>query len=689
MNDRKFTLAIGGSALATMAIGLGMFLYVGSQIGVYVLLLGIPTVIVGGTIAYVQRSKPSGGQKTTRYFEDKAQQVGERMRSLLVEYDRLLDRLDDWDGGETHDEISYVVDRFDDAGVEFDRSTNRFQIRGGGDLREIERLDTQVDELRTELAESAHRHVTQERETCIEAQERLRTEGLIDRVREPDDVPVGDPDAILSAMAAFDTKIEAAVDDAVETLQTLAERNDRPADQVERGAGNARSSIERGEYAAAAGALVETRDRMEGDLATTFESERKTLESVLETVKSSIASEYVDPALRDELDEIERELDGIDSALEHADLEALSEQTRKVCTKMVTEMADELDEHLATLSTASVPEDYYEYQSVNDETYDSDLRTAGDLNEYRRTWLTAVGELSEAIDAVEMKASVAEAYPTVRDDIEEVLRARGRVEPDDLKVKQAEEFLELYAADHQDATFRSNPPALTTDGAGEAYALTVQAGFPEGGPKRGIDIDLNGPEDDTRSFETHLLDIAEFEELPYGEYTISVTTPEDGYADEERTVTLDDDEEVEVTLPEVTIRESVCEGIEEEAEAALDDAESLFSDEYEESEYLSDSMDFPMTAEYVPCMLALWAERQGLTVREVDGSVLVYDGEQFQNRLQNIVDHNLSAGESITYTDVRNRYLAVPASVNLIIETLRESDIGSEIEYGDDELIKR
>lgn len=688
-DDLSFTIRIGGIVLLTALVGLGVFLYLGSTAGVYALGIGIPSVIVAAAVVYARQSSPDAAQETSHYFEREAQNVGERMRTLLQQYDRLSDRLDGWDAAEIDDEITYMLDQFAEAGVEFDRATNRFTVSGPGDLREIERLDERIDEIRTELTNAAVRHVDQEADACRAAQEELRNAGLVSEIRDPPEPEATNPADLIGVIDGYDERLDEALTEAVDELGTLAAENDYSGDAVDRGEGAARAALDRGEYAEAAEVLVDTRAEIERDLSAGFEAQREELESLLDTVTSSVVTEYVSPTLVDDVETIQRELADIDSALELSDLEEISDRARDRCTAMVEEMSDTLDDCLDTLSTASVPDDFYEYQSANDEAYVGELDAASDLESFRRTWLTAVGELSSALDAVEEKAAIAEAYGPVSDDIEETLRKEGRVEPADLKVKQPGQFMELYAAETDGVVHEPTTPALVADDFGETYDVTVQAGFEEGGPERPVSVSLDGPTfSESKTLRTHLLDVVTFEDVPYGEYSLEVSTDEDGYAAIDREVAVEDNVEVEALLTEQPLRDSVCDGIEAGARDALEDAESLFADRFEEEEYLSAAMDLPMSEEYVPCMLALWAEEEGLTARRVDGDVLVYDGEQFANRLANIIEHNVSAGDSMSYEEIRNRYLSVPATKELITETIRRSDASTDVECGPRELTK-
>ncbi|CAP15404.1 hypothetical protein [Halobacterium salinarum] len=688
-DDARFTLQLGGIVLLTAAVGLGVFLYVGSQAGVYALGVGIPLVVVGAAVVYARRERPSKAPQTSRFFEDKAESVAEQMRSLLGEYDRLDERFSDWDTSDFDDELGYALDQFADAGVEFDRGTNRFDVVGGGEVRDLERLEERVDELQSELGSSAARHVDREREVCRDAQQSLVNADLVDNVREPPTVDGENPNELLATIEEFDECVRDSLEEAVENLHAVADPNDQSGDVVERGVGTARSALDRGDYAGVADALLDTRKNLERDLSADFEAEHDALDSLLDTVTSSVVTDYVSRSLVADVEDVQHELDSIDTALELSELEGLTERATDSCTAMVDEMVAELDDRMETLAASSVPDDFYEYQAASDEAYVSRLRTADDLDEYRSEWLTAVGELAGALDAVEEEAAVATAYGEISDEIAATLRETGRVEPSDLKVKQPNAFMELYASETDGVTYEPSTPAVVADDFGETYDVDIQAGFAEGGPERTVSISLVGPSFDvSEMLETHLLDVVTFEDVPYGEYTLTVSTDEEGYVEVEREIVVDDDMEIESLLEEMALRDAVCEGVESDARDALADAASLFADRYEEAEYLSETMDLPMNDKYVPCMLTLWADDEGLTARRVDGDVLVYDGEQFASRLSNIVEHNLAEGESMSYDDIRSRYLSVPASRELIVETLRGSSVGGEVDFGKQELSK-
>lgn len=689
--DMSYTLRIGGIVLVAALVGIGAFLYFGSEIGVYAVLVGIPAIVIGAAVVYARQSTPSASKQTSKFFERKGQRVGEDARSLLTTYDKLRSTLTTWDPEGLDGEVDYLIDRLADAGVRVDRETTRYEVVGEGDVRELERLEEDVDDLRVELSDAVSRHVDRDRDACLDAQERLRDANLIAEIRNPDPPSSEDVADLIDAVERHREAMIDAIDEAVHELETIAATNDYAVAPIERGDERARDAVDDGSYDGVADALLDARSELERGLSQEFQDTRREMESFIDTVESSVVDDYVRPRLLDDLVEIKDDLTAVDSALDLADVERLTGRTRDLCTEMVTSMSDDLDDALRTLAEADVPSSYYDHQPAADDAFVRQLEATDDLSSYRSQWLNAVGELSSALDDVEEKADVAEAYDVVEEDITEALRRQGRVEPDDLRgMKMGEEFLELYAEANPEVEYEPTIPALIAEEFGESYDVSIQAGFPAGGPKRRVTVDLDGaagPHD--AEFETHLLDVVTFEDVPHGEYTLTVTTGADGFGEVERDLTVDDDREVEVTLPEIELREEVCADVESDARAALPDAAPLFADRYEEEEYLSADMGFPMNDEYVPCLLALWAEDQGMTARRVDGRVLVYDGGQFESRLTNIVEHNLSSGEAIPYTEIRNRYLAVPASDDLIAKTLESSDVASAVDCEPQRILKR
>ena len=167
----------------------------------------------------------------------------------------------------------------------------------------------------------------------------------------------------------------------------------------------------------------------------------------------------------------------------------------------------------------------------------------------------------------------------------------------------------------------------------------------------------------------------------------TVTTDDDRYGRSETDVTLDRDRTVEVTLTEETAIERLCEGMRTDAELLLEDVAGKVEAAYDREGYLTGEMEIGVQREYRPCVLALWAEDEGLSVREDDGGVLVYDRERLETQLTDLIEQKLPDEDEMYYDDIRERYLTVPTSNELLRDVLRQVETDVDIEWTDEKVV--
>lgn len=686
--ERKAALGIGGIVIVAAAVGLGIFLFTSSRLGVGFIAVGIPALLIVGVGVYVRSVVSRPGTSQSDYAKQQATGTATALRDFHDEFERLRDRYPGWTGSEVESEIERVADDLESQGVSFDTAAGSYSVGrvGSADVQELERVRSEIDELDGTLADAFERFVRDELQ-------RLRTE--LERLEDADLADVGT------------WRGQQAVDDAagVEELEaTLEDHREQAARTVERAADEVESLLadvdgsvdearvhdlladadaraDEDDYRGAVDAVLDARAALEGDLSGQFEADREAVENLLETVQSSVVGEYVSTRHVERVEEIDAAMASLDSALDVSELRERQDELREVCTAMVEELEGDLEADLSALGEADVPADYYEWPSAADESYAADLRRADDLDEFRLAWTGAVGDLSSALDDLSEKASVARSYDDIESVIEDELRAGAEVTAEDLPVKEAGAFMELYARKHPEASYDPSGPTLSAAGEGETHEVTVFAQFDEGGPKRGLTIEIEGTAHaDSEHRRTHLAEEVTFEEVPFGEYTVRASADPDGYRTPEETVTVDDDARVELTVEEVGLREQVCAGVEDDIREHLPDLTDELNDKYDEEGYLSESMSFPITDDYVPCLLALWAEREDLAVTRTDDGVVAYDGEQLTQEVEMVVEHNLSAGETMTFDDFRDRFLSAPLPDDVIRQAVTDSPKAESVE---------
>lgn len=697
--EHRAALGIGGIVLVAAAVGLGLFLFTSSELGVGFVVVGIPVLLVVGVGVYVRSVVSRPGTSESDYAKQQATETATALRDFHTAFDDRRSEYPAWDASDVESAIEQVADDLDAQGVSFDADAGSYSLKrfSSSDIQDLERIRSDIDDLDSVLTESFERFVRDELQRTRDTLERLvdadlATVGTWQAQAAVDDA-AGDVDALEDVLAshredATDT-VELASDEVEVMLADVGGQVDD--DQVHGLLDDAGSRAEADDYAGAVDAVLDAQAALEGDLSSRFEADREAVENLLETVRSSVVGDYVPNRYVERVEEVDAAMASLDSALDVSDLRGHREDLRAVCVEMIEEMERDLEDDLSALGEADVPANYYEWPSAADEEYATQLRQADSLDEFRLTWTGAVGDLSSALDDLGEKASIAGSYADIEELIDEELRATAEVTAEDLPVKQAGAFMKLYAQTHPEISYEATGPALVAAGDGETYDVTVFAQFDEGGPKRGVELEIEGTGyAESERARTHLAEEVTFEDVPRGEYTVRADPDPDGYRAPEEAVTVEEDASVELTMAEVGLREQVCAGVEDDIREYLPELRDELRDRYDDDGYLSASMGYPVTDDYVPCLLALWAEEANLSVTRTDADgVVAYDRSELTQEVEMVVQHNLDGGESMSYADLRDRFLSAPLPDDVVRDAVTESAFADEVELDANGLTKR
>lgn len=682
----KAALGIGGIVLATALAGLLSFLYLGSQIGVYVIGVGAPLAVVLAIGLYVRGVLTRDNTSQGDFVQEAARAAAESFRDELTTYNRLTREHDRWDPGELQTRARQIADDFGDAGVAVDVAAATISVDSPGRVQEFDKLEGDVrafaDDRNRSFAEFGRNQIEHARQGARSVNESVLDGSDVPVSVTPDDVPDGAaPGETERVLSTAREEAAAVYGDAVDRIESTVAEYDGDDARIESHLDTARECIEDADWDGASAAIDDAQGDAESEVSAAFSADRDSIDRLLSTVDSVGVDRYAEDADLRTFEEARETLAGIDSALASDELDTVGEDVRRGATNVVATLESELAANVDVIREADVPVGFYTAPPAVATDFEARLREAADLDEFREEWLAAAGELTEAVEAAETKASVADSYGMVEDRIADGVRTDGRVTADDLPVRDAEPFLELYADGNGAVEFDPSVPAVVAEGGGESYTVTVTAQLATStGAEHDLTVALSGDGVDEReTASTYVATEATFEEIPYGEYTVSATTPTEEFADEETTLRVADDESVELDLAEVGLRERVCGDDADDVESQLPTVAPKLEEEFAADEYLTPDSDIPVAAEYVPCLLVLWAEEAGHEATLDDGRVLVYDHDQFRSRLDTITTHNLSEGDTMTYDEMRRKFLSVPASDDLIRSTLRDLDAGVDV----------
>lgn len=656
--------------VAAGAASVGIFYFEGSQAAVMAQVAVVPLLVVVGYL-WVNRTVQSTGTSRTEFERRKARQLGEQFRDSWqlaqeIEYEHSSGISDaEWE------QLNRHANNLQSNGIEFDPDTGTFEIndRKLGSLEDINRLETETDDLNNWLTERFSENVRSRISAVNTTLDRLSTfvatSGTIDPSAVSESGANDDAETWTETATYLEDCYQEAdrvIENACNAIQEAATNTEQPNSQLDTALSQARDAAGARQYDKAVTNVLNARDMAERDVSGAFNEQEGALTSLLRTAAEKPIDDYLGQDYDHVIKEYKRDLQEIDEVIEISELRSLREDCRSTCLDIVEELSTQLEGTLDTLEAADVPEGWYERPPASRTNYVRALQASEDIESFHNEFDTAVDSLLSALDSVKPKASVVSGYSRMEQDIREQLRTEGAVAAVDLPVsKHEEQFLGLYYRKHMEqVNFDPNEPRLSAQEGGETYTVTVTAMFPEGGTEREVEISVSGNEDRTATCWTPLVAEATFEELPYGEYTLQVAPVIDEYSTIQRTITVDSEMTIEFDLEQLSLREQLCKDSDIDVEGVLSNLSARFESDFEESGHLSTGMEFPVDEEYIPCLFAHWAEKEGHEATQYEEDVVVYDSEQLTKEIENVIRYNLSVGDTRSFEELRSNFLSAP-----------------------------
>ena len=684
-STRRDALLAGGVVVGLAVVGIAVFLLSGSETAVLFFVAGVPVILIVGGVIWHRRETRSSGTDSPR-IKSMTDDLAGDVEELFTTYQRLADEETPWDPTGHAEAVQEIRRDLDNRGFEVAPDGGAVDVEVVEYSMGMGAVDSQQENVRNVLdsLKSGYRDdVEAEIETMNDQLDRLIGENLLDPAAADAIDGVGgagmDPQRLTDVLRERRNTFRDLLDDAVGRVhdvtgpgvvdwQTVAGR------------------VNKGRYAAATDLVVEPGDGETPDIG----PKKADLLDLIDAATSSVATQYADSSRVEALESVRSEVEAIDSVYEAEELETtLRSQAVQTCIEIVGDLRGKLIDYVEMFSGPEIPEGFFERPSVLDRSLEEQLLNASDLEAFRTRWSGIVDDLAAALSTAAEREGALRAYDDIVDMVERTLATDGEVTVADVPYDPAEPIMRLYDHRNTDVTFLENRVALTqgADIAGQEFDL-------------GVDVRLDPPESREVTVavaireETHRrtrpIDGAgriSFDGILGGEATVTASADDDRFGSRETELVLDRDRTVELQLAEETAIEQLCAGVQTNAELLLSEVEDDIAARYETEQYLTDGMDLGVEDEYVPCVLALWADDAGLSVRVEDDSVLVYDRQRMQNQLVDLTEQRVGNGEELAYEEIRERFLKPPASEDLIRDILAQAELDVEVELGDETVV--
>lgn len=308
---------------------------------------------------------------------------------------------------------------------------------------------------------------------------------------------------------------------------------------------------------------------------------------------------------------------------------------------------------------------------------------------------TIVGDLRD-------KSRVLKAYSRVEGMISRRLEERGEVSGDELKVKRAELFMQLYSEKHPEVTYDETrqqlkvaegfEPSKAVDSVPviERFAVELKIRDAESGTPLEAGVIVGKREYNVSGGEFSL-------KLPHGLHNLKVLA--DGYASKDMQVDVEGDTEVEVELEKqiVPIVDLLCGDMKERIKTQIPRLDTHIERSLKERGYVTSKDEIGIKkTEYVPCFLYLWAEEREdakfVNSSSSDDRCLVYDAIRAKEKLVDTVNGlKIDIVDSYSFDEIANLMaLPLPAEeLKALLEEVIKDDVGLNYHIEVDENIVR
>ena len=677
--NRQTAVVIGGLIALAAALGAIVFALSGSQGITWFVLVGIPLIVVVGIVLYVRGVIAQSGTSEEQFVRTRGRAVSEEYQSTLRQIHELRTAYPNWEA-RIDARLESVGGDFESQGVSFDLDTGAFDLNsvGSADIQEFERLSGEIDQLNETVESTFQEFVNAELSRMERTLSRLEEVDLVQSAETFDQL--NSNEAVPDCRDRLDgarAETTASVETAVETVREMGRGEARASDvnAIGRELDAATAALAEYEFESATESVLEARDQLREQFSGSFEDSRDAMLRLIRQVEGANVESAVEAATMEDLRRIESRVDGIDSALDLAELSQLRAELRRVCVDMIETMEREIDANARTLREAELPSGYYTEPAVVGEQFTDAFDNIDDLDAFTDRWTDVAGELREAHETTESKAAVVDAYDDVADRIEQTLDRQGEVTGDDLPMRYPDQFLGLYFRQNEGVEFDPDVP-LVRRGDVETYDLGVEVTYEHGSETpRTATLELNGGGyDATATVETRVAGTASFESVPTGTHTLSAAPGDDDFGRIERELRVDNDSTVSVEFTERGLRDQLCADIDVDIESVLPEMQPRLESLFDQEGYVSSTMQLPVRSSFAPCLLAVWGERTNRGLCRDGEKIIVYDHSQLTQELTNVLRYNAEAGEQLRYDELRRNFLSAPVPDGVIRDVIGTLD---------------
>ncbi len=400
---------------------------------------------------------------------------------------------------------------------------------------------------------------------------------------------------------------------------------------------------------------------------------------ILVTVESKIDNDYTQKLLI-----LEERVKRLESASKIGELQQIEPQIIPTANEIVKEVYTTLKNNETTILQANFPQRFYPERQPIEKEYD-ELLNETNVRAYSEKFSSLLKIMIPVMEKSGLKAKIIGIYGKIETIIKSELDAKGKITAAELKVKNPEEFMELYSYFHPDALYDGFQKILTTSPqvTRNLYKVSLRVLNKDNQPLNGAEISIKLDDKIIKKEVSDKDGNAILVGLNKGSYKLLIKQKE--YKSQSKEIELDNDLSIEIKLKEVPLGEKLCKDKEESLQKSLVKFRGIIQKEIESKKHILSTND-KLKAEYAPCLLYLWSkDNESVKFIKYQKDYMVYDFKKFQKDIETLLEENVEVGKKKKIQELIKDYLSVQLPVEEIIAIIeglkKESDYYKNVEY--------
>lgn len=402
-----------------------------------------------------------------------------------------------------------------------------------------------------------------------------------------------------------------------------------------------------------------------------------TIEKILAAIENKIDNESTQ-----KLFALKSQVSKLKSALKINELQQIEPQIIPTANGITKEVYGNILNNENKIKQANFPTLFYPARQPFEIDYNN-LSNELNVSIYSEKFSNLLRIMVPIMETSDKKSKIITIYPKIEPKIQNILEIKGSVAVADLKVKSAEEFMELYGYFHPEVIYDNYKKTLSSQISISKYGVSIKVFDGKNQHISGALVSLKSDEKIIRKEKTDNNGKVLLGDLNAGSYKLIIKS--EGYKSFIKKIDLEKDQDLEIKLDQADFSEILCKDIEEPLKKSLHKFSDIIQKEISSKKFIKSTYDLKTKAEHIPCLLYLWAKNnEKVRFIKSGNDYLVYDINVVKNAVENFVE-DIEVGKKEKISDFIDGFLSIPIPAeeifNLVDELKKESDFYKNLCY--------